>query len=52
MIPHDLTESLVNCINRLSTLYGEEFVNTLLNGLLGSIELRCRSVCLRFGELV
>ena len=52
MIPHDLSESLVDCVNRLGTLDGEELVYALLNGLLGSVELRCGSIGLRLGELV
>ena len=52
VLPHDVSEFLVDRINRLCTLDSEESVNSVLDSLLSSIELRSRSICLRLCELV
>ena len=52
VLPHDVSEFLVDGVDGALALDAHDLGNLVLDGLLGSVELRCRSVCLRFGELV
>ncbi len=52
VLPHDVSELLVDRVNSLLTLDGEESVDSGLNILLSLVESRIVDVGLRLGELV
>ena len=52
ILPHNVSQLLVNRINRLLTLDGEQLVDTLLDCLLGRIEFGRIHIRLRLGKFM
>ena len=52
VLPHNVSEFLMDSINRLCTLDSEKFVNTCLNCFFSCLEFRSGSISLRLGKLM